>query len=245
MNQVNKWQRVSRILKTGATYLLVALLASSVTLAVLLQAQNQKQKQLMELVDRQLANHANVEQVQDETARMMAELMASNSDLQELLSEAESREVMLTEKINELNAAYNEVRAKETQRWVLPIQYIVCTSFYGSRENPAVGATSFHYGVDLAADEGTPVVASRSGTIKATEYEADGAGYYVVIDHLDGYTSRYLHLSRDIVEPGQFVFAGQIIGYCGSTGVSTGAHLHFCIYKDGEPQDPADYIDLY
>lgn len=245
MNQVNKWQRVSRILKTGATYLLVALLASSVTLAVLLQAENQKQKQLMELVDQQIENHANVEQVREDTAELIAELTATNGELQKLLNEASEREVMLTNKIGELDAAYNEARARETQRWVLPMQYILCTSFYGTRENPAAGATSFHYGVDLAADEGTPVVASRSGTIKATEYEADGAGYYVVIDHLDGYTSRYLHLSRDIVEPGQFVFAGQIIGYCGSTGVSTGSHLHFCIYKDGEPQNPADYIDLY
>ncbi len=245
MNQDNKWQRVSRILKTGATYLLVALLASSITLGVLLQAQNQKQKQLMELVDQQIANQAGVEQVQEETAKLMAELMATNGELQELLDEAALREITLNRKIEELDTAYREARARESQKWVLPMQYILCSSPYGSRENPDTGEVTFHYGVDLAADEGTPVVASRSGTVKTTEYEADGAGYYVVIDHLDGYTTRYLHLSSDIVEPGQFVFAGQIIGYCGSTGVSTGPHLHFCIYKNGEPQDPADYIDLY
>ena len=87
-------------------------------------------------------------------------------------------------------------------------------------------------------------MASRSGTIKNTGYEADGAGYYVVIDHLDGYKTSYLHMARYIVEPGQFVVAGQIIGYCGSTGKSTGPHLHFNVLYNNEYVDPENYIDL-
>lgn len=99
--------------------------------------------------------------------------------------------------------------------------------------------------MDLAADPGTPIVASRSGTVTAAAYVEDNEGYYVNIDHLDGYESRYLHMSKYIVTEGQFVMAGQIIGYCGDSGAATGYHLHFGIYHNNEVVDPADYIDLY
>ena len=73
----------------------------------------------------------------------------------------------------------------------------------------------------------------------------DSSGYYVVIDHLDGYRSVYMHMDKYIVGAGQFVVAGQLIGYCGNTGVSTGDHLHFGIYHNGQTVNPADYIDMY
>ena len=71
------------------------------------------------------------------------------------------------------------------------------------------------------------------------------AGYYVNINHGDGYVSRYLHMTHFVVSAGQKVSAGQLLGYMGSTGKSTGPHLHFSIYYNGSSQNPADYIKFY
>ena len=80
--------------------------------------------------------------------------------------------------------------------------------------------------------------------MKAAAYDEDNEGYYVNIDHLDGYVSRYMHMDKYIVTQGQFVVAGQIIGYCGDSGIATGVHLHFGIYKDGKAVNPAYYMDI-
>ena len=88
---------------------------------------------------------------------------------------------------------------------------------------------------------GTPIVATRSGVVTTTTYDSS-SGYYVVIDHQDGYGSKYLHLTHYIVSPGTYVNAGQVIGYMGSTGASTGSHLHFSITYNGSHVNPMDYI---
>lgn len=178
-----------------------------------------------------------------ETQRLADQLAALNTDMQTLLEKAQEEEELVSDKIEELQNAYTLAEDREQQQWVKPMQYKTCTSKFGYRDHPVAGEAKFHYGVDLAADLGTPIVASRSGTVTVATYE-DSAGYYVVIDHLDGYTSRYMHMQKFIVTEGQFVVAGQIIGYCGSSGVSTGSHLHFGIYHNGEAVNPADYITM-
>ena len=80
--------------------------------------------------------------------------------------------------------------------------------------------------------------------VNVASYEAGGAGNYVSIDHKDGYSSIYMHMTRYVVYAGQYVYAGQVIGYCGSTGASTGPHLHFGIYKNGSSVNPANYIKI-
>ena len=175
---------------------------------------------------------------------LLGQLNAIKKDTQELIEKAEQEGAAVTDKIGELKDAYEKLESLEQQRWILPIQYEYVSSYFGYRNHPVDDVVKFHSGVDLAANYGVPIVASRSGTIKNTGYEADGAGYYVVIDHLDGYKTSYLHMARYIVEPGQFVVAGQIIGYCGSTGKSTGPHLHFNVLYNNEYVDPENYIDL-
>ena len=128
--------------------------------------------------------------------------------------------------------------------WMIPCNYIYLSSAYGWREPPAEGASSFHGGVDLAGDEGTPIYATRSGYVYRTGY-TEYNGYYVGIDHYDGFASAYLHLTYYIVDVGDYVSQGQVIGYMGSTGVSTGPHLHFTIYYNGNTVNPAEYIDFY
>lgn len=129
--------------------------------------------------------------------------------------------------------------------WVMPCSYKYLSSPYGWRIHPVYGDRRFHSGVDLAGKGGTPIYASRSGTVTAATYNS-GNGYYVTINHGDGFSTSYLHMqSSPIVSVGAYVVAGQVIGYMGSTGVSTGNHLHFTIYYNGNTVNPADYINFY
>lgn len=127
--------------------------------------------------------------------------------------------------------------------WLVPISYYHFTSPFGWRLHPIYGDYRFHYGVDLSAAAGTPIYATRAGIVTTATYGSSG-GWYVAIDHQDGYSSNYLHMTNFVVSPGQYVQAGQLIGYCGSTGASTGPHLHFSIYYYGTAVNPADYIAI-
>ncbi len=240
-------------LRRSMPYLLVAVFASATVFAVMGE-QNTEQsfavaadtKDNVEADQQSLAaKQKELAEALAETEKMLDELNAVKADTLLLLEEAQREEDAVADKIEQLEAAYKALENKEQQNWILPIRYTVCTSPFGYRDHPVAGEEKFHYGVDLAAPQGTPIVASRSGIVSKASYVADEEGYYVNIDHLDGYVSRYLHMTNFIVMEGQFVQAGQVIGYCGSTGVSTGPHLHFSIYKNGEIVNPADYIDLY
>lgn len=128
--------------------------------------------------------------------------------------------------------------------WLVPISYNYLSSPFGMRLHPVYGDYRLHNGVDLSAPEGTPIYASRAGQVIVATYGASG-GNYVMIDHMDGtYTTMYLHMTRYVVHVGQNVNAGELIGYCGSTGVSTGPHLHFSVFKNGVAVNPADYIPI-
>ena len=125
--------------------------------------------------------------------------------------------------------------------WLVPCTYTRVTSKFGYRWHPTTGEWSMHKGVDLGAAKGTPIYASRSGVVTVATYH-DTAGNYVTINHQDGYRSTYMHMTHYVVKVGQYVYAGQLIGYVGSTGRSTGPHLHFGIlYGDGYV-DPMLYI---
>ncbi len=128
--------------------------------------------------------------------------------------------------------------------WKTPISYTAFTSPFGYRIHPISGTKKFHYGVDLAAPTGRPIYATRSGTVSVAAYQAGGAGNYVQINHGDGYKSIYMHMTHYIVKVGQYVSQGQVIGYCGSTGGSTGPHLHFGISYNGTYVNPANYIRI-
>ena len=127
--------------------------------------------------------------------------------------------------------------------WKVPIKYKKFTSPYGYRSDPDTGKKTFHYGVDLAADEGTKIWATRAGKVTKATYDSS-CGYYVQIDHGDGFKSIYMHMTHYVVKKGDTVSQGQVIGYCGSTGKSTGPHLHFGISKNGSYVNPASYINI-
>jgi len=127
--------------------------------------------------------------------------------------------------------------------WVVPCSYTSITSPFGPRVSPTTGASTYHQGVDLDTGTGWPVVASRAGTVTIAGW-GSAAGNYVKIDHHDGFSSIYMHLSSYSVSAGQHVGAGQYIGATGNTGVSTGDHLHFGIFKNGVAVNPCIYVPL-
>ena len=131
-----------------------------------------------------------------------------------------------------------------SESWIRPCSYVKITSPFGYRDAPTAGASSFHQGVDLAGPEGTPIYAARSGTVTIARY-SNSAGYYVTINHGDGYSSVYMHMTGYTVSVGQYVSQGQQIGSMGSTGISTGSHLHFGIALNGAYVNPALYVPLY
>ena len=128
--------------------------------------------------------------------------------------------------------------------WIVPVSYKRVESPFGNRTSPTAGASSYHQGVDLSADAGTPIYASRGGTVSAATF-GSAAGYYVKINHGDGFSSIYMHMTNYVVSAGQSVSQGQVIGYVGKTGIATGNHLHFGILYNGAYVNPANYVALY
>ena len=114
---------------------------------------------------------------------------------------------------------------------------------YGLRIHPIFGTERFHYGLDFHNNMGDDINAAASGTVTQARYR-DGYGNTVVIDHGGGWSTLYAHLSRFNVSRGQQVSIGDVIGYAGSTGWSTGPHLHFEVRYKGSPRDPALYINF-
>ena len=207
---------------------------------------------------------AQLEAAQEESKALLKVLMETDKAYQALLEEAEKKTIESAATVDKLEYAYDEAKDREYREWLasqppkpthssntvngitwlMPINYTYFSSPFGWRIHPIYGDRRFHYGVDLSAPQGTPIVATRGGQVTTTAYEAGGAGYYVSINHLDGFSTRYLHMTHYIVSPGQYVSAGQVIGYCGSTGGSTGPHLHFSVYYNGEAVNPAKYINI-
>lgn len=126
----------------------------------------------------------------------------------------------------------------------LPLAAGVITSRFGTRVSPITGMIHHHNGIDIAAPRGSEVYAARDGTV--TEVGNDGVyGLFVVISHSDGYQTLYGHLDARTVELNQRVYSGMIVGAVGSSGLSTGPHLHFEIRRKGEARDPYPLMPLF
>ena len=124
--------------------------------------------------------------------------------------------------------------------WPLPETFTI-TSYFGTRVDPISGEIKTHGGTDIAAPGGTPVLAAADGTVVVASYDADGYGFYVKLKHDDTYSTIYGHCSALLVSAGQTVKQGQIIAKVGSTGYSTGNHLHFEVIQNGARVDALNY----
>ncbi len=116
------------------------------------------------------------------------------------------------------------------------------TSGYGVRSDPFRGSAAMHAGIDLAGPLGTPIYATADGVVGRSEWNSGGYGNLVELDHGQGIQTRYGHLSRRMVEPGQRVRRGQLIGLMGSTGRSTGSHLHYEVRIEGRAVNPIPFM---
>lgn len=179
---------------------------------------------------------------QDEFQAMLDESEALQDDLMLEIAakEKELKEAKYEEKLAALAASGGAPASNAA--WVTPVSGYTLTSPFGMRLHPVLGYQRMHNGIDMACAQGTPIYATRAGTVTTASYQAGGAGYYVSINHLDGFSSIYMHMTHFVVSAGQSVSQGQLIGYVGSTGISTGPHLHFGISYAGSYVNPLAYI---
>ncbi len=133
------------------------------------------------------------------------------------------------------------IREKKTPS-MTPVAIGWRSSGFGYRSDPFTGARAMHEGLDFVAETGTPVVAAAAGVVAVSEQQND-YGNIVEVDHGNGLSTRYAHLSKRLVKVGDVVFKGHQVGEVGSTGRSTGAHLHFEVRNQGQPLDPAKFLE--
>jgi murein DD-endopeptidase MepM/ murein hydrolase activator NlpD len=168
----------------------------------------------------------------------------SMQEFQQLLGEISRTLDDRADKLGVLDSFFMDDRlARKSVPTVMPIATGYYSSNYGYRLDPITGRSTFHTGVDLIAPPGTPVLAAAGGVVSAAgsipEY-----GIIVDIDHDNGLTSRYAHLSKTMVKVGDVVLKGQPVAQVGTTGRSTGPHLHFEVREKGIPLNPNKFLSL-
>ncbi len=167
----------------------------------------------------------------------------SLSDLQHMVNVFEQELDARSDHLAVLEARlFDLVAAHELTPSRMPVDgYRYRSSSYGPRFDPITKRRSFHEGIDFAAPQGTPILAAAGGVVRDAR-RFRGYGNMVEIDHGDGLVTRYAHAARLLVKPGQVVARGQEIATVGSTGRSTGPHLHFEVLVAGQPADPRLYL---
>ena len=170
-----------------------------------------------------------------EERRQREEARRKQQEEQRRLEQARVRQQQQVQSQPRLRRA-NAVVAAAGYRW--PMSNFTITTYFGRR-----GVFQrFHTGIDLAAPTGTPIYAARAGQVDTAGWSRFGYGLHVILDHGGAQETLYGHMSRIVVRPGQWVTRGDLIGYVGSTGWSTGPHLHFEVRVGGAARDPMAYL---
>jgi len=173
-------------------------------------------------------NSEDIIETQKRINRLQRALVSQSKSFEEVYELAKSKDTML-----KCIPAIQPVSNKDLKR---------LASGFGMRIHPIYKIAKMHTGLDFTADIGTVIYATGDGVIESVENKFSGYGQHVIINHGFGYESLYAHMSRVAVQPGQKVRRGEIIGYVGSTGTSTGPHLHYEVIKNGEKVDPSFYF---
>ena len=247
-------------------------LADAANNVVEAQQELEVEKEDMEKTKEELdSTQAELDAKVQESMDLLQELLSKGDELTALQEEYEAMEAEFLEQIAQKEVEYDAAKQAEWEAymatyvpptteggsggsggsggtsggggWVRPCSYTSITSPFGYRESPTTGASTYHQGVDLDTGTGDPVVAARAGVVIAASYSSS-AGYYVQIDHQDGFRSIYMHLSSIGASVGQIVSAGTYIGATGATGIATGDHLHFGISLNGVYVNPCNYVAL-
>lgn len=193
-------------------------------------------------------SQAELNELSAQATVLLDELNDNAAEMQAIHEEFLAREAELSTEIARMEQAYSEANKPPSGggngngSWQYPLPYRArITDAYGWRWHVITGKYSFHHGVDFAVPSGTAIYAARSGTVTKAAND-DIYGYNVTINHGDGYSSLYAHMTHYVVSKGDYVEQGQVIGYVGSTGWSSGPHLHFSIYDKGSSVNPMDYV---
>lgn len=215
--------------------------------------------------DRTALEEAQSEQEAAKAQQMAAqdELKAQEDEVDKLIAEISAQEDLLEEMEEELNKAAKaldaQIKAKEREYaaqvanvpsesgylWPLPGGYNTISSLAGGRIHPVTGKPGNHAGIDIPAPSGTNIYAAKSGVvIHAAKGTGSSWSYgnYVIVSHSDGTSTLYAHMSRIGCKEGQTVKQGDVVGYVGTTGRSTGNHLHFEVRSGSTRKDPVNYF---
>jgi len=173
------------------------------------------------------------------------ETAAGSAQAPELTAVLDSLEAQLQDRERQLTVLESLMSTRQLGQRILPSGWPVIggwiSSHFGYRSDPFTGHGAFHAGVDFAAEPGSRVISTGPGVVSFAGYKT-GYGYVVEITHPTGYLTRYGHNSRNLVREGEAVQKGQAIAVIGSTGRSTGTHVHFEVERDGNTLNPMRYL---
>ena len=188
----------------------------------------------------------------DEYAKQQQNISKQVAKTQSELSSIQSERKRLEAALDEYERTSREIEAQirksqrgddvqlGTGRMIWPVKGRISSPF-GYRYHPVLKKRRFHNGIDIAAPTGTPILAADSGVVLVSGWRG-GYGYYIAIDHGKGKSTAYGHNSRLLVKEGETVVRGQTIAHVGSTGLSTGPHVHFEVRINGQPTNPRNYL---
>lgn len=207
-----------------------------------LQAKEASTEELLAAKTAQLAAYeAQSEQAQAQLAQYNADIEAQEQRMRQIEEEMRRREEEARKQAQAQGEAYETVDLGNISFiWPCPSSRRI-TSAFGDRESPTEGASSNHKGVDIGAASGSDILAAAEGEVVISTYSYS-AGNYIMIDHGGGVSTVYMHCSQLLADVGDSVSQGQVIAKVGSTGYSTGPHLHFGIRSGGSYVDPLNYV---
>jgi murein DD-endopeptidase MepM/ murein hydrolase activator NlpD len=201
----------------------------------LMEEQKSEKDNIEKLIEMSVNKKREIEDIYNEKVDLLSEAKANKDALIAMENQLAAKEIEVTNTLKN----YKDGDAP-TGKFLWPTNGKTSSKF-GLRTSKSTGNSRMHNGLDLYAPLGTPVIAADSGQVIKAEYDG-GYGYSILIYHGGGVATFYAHLSGFNVGTGQYVERGQIIGYVGSTGYSTGNHLHFEVRIDGQPQNPGNYL---
>lgn len=206
------------------------------------QAKQASVEQLLEAKQQELKNYeARIASAQEQIDQYQKDLAAQEAKIKALEEEIRRKEEEERKRAQEAGKSYTAANLGNIKFiWPCPSSGRI-TSGFGERSSPTEGASTNHQGIDIGAGTGSDVLAAASGTVTIATYSYS-AGNYVMISHGGGVFTVYMHCSKLNVSAGQAVQQGQVIGAVGSTGYSTGPHLHFGIRSGGAYVNPAQYV---
>ncbi len=186
---------------------------------------------------------------QTEAAQLLVDLEQDHAAYEQMYDEMVEEQNSIMEEIEKMeeeirNAGASSVVGTGSFIWPAELQGRI-TSFFGWRDHPILHVLKYHAGIDIGSlGYGANVVAADGGTV-VTSATSSSYGEYVVISHGNGYSTLYAHMSKRLVSKGDTVSQGDVIGIVGSTGLSSGPHLHFEIWSDGDRIDPLNFFSSY